>query len=385
MHFNETSSVPGHPKPRPLRGGDGAGSAGVALMKALVVEDDADMLDFFRLVLGTLGYEVTPCETAEAALEAWQAAHHPLVMLDWLLAGMDGLTACRRLRSLPDGDSSVILVITARNQPGDLQAVLEAGADDYLAKPIDPNLLTVRLTIAARLVQSRTERRKARERLDETMAALEKSHDDLLYILNELRVGSALADREGRITFLSRAAQAMLGLNGIDCPGRPWAEVLPFEPEGRAALSAMVRTPAGERTRLSLHAEGREADGSEGRRSGAARRWAEGRRRRQVRWRCRRTDGAPACGSSAVSTAAAVWWRRAGATPAPPPTAPGKPSSTSWPMPTGRPRSRGLACSTHSAERARWGWRRYRAAPVTLSSWTRAAKRSTSSGGTSRR
>ncbi len=89
--------------------------------------------------IGDYGHEVTACETAISALEAYQQTFYPLIVTDLGLPGMDGLELCHRIRSLPQGEQSMILVVTARDTPEDLQAVLDAGADDYLIKPVSKN------------------------------------------------------------------------------------------------------------------------------------------------------------------------------------------------------------------------------------------------------
>src|SRR3978361_984053 len=99
-------------------------------MKALVVEDSPTTRTMLVQVLSRRGYTVQAHADADAAWLACQAETFPLAVLDWLLPGRDGLELCRRIRQLPGGDRSIILVLTARDQPGDLAAVLAAGADD---------------------------------------------------------------------------------------------------------------------------------------------------------------------------------------------------------------------------------------------------------------
>jgi PAS domain S-box-containing protein len=137
-------------------------------METLLVEDDALVRFTLETQLRSLGHEVTACEDARTALEAYQQTFYPLIVLDLGLPGMDGLELCRRIRSLPYGDRSMILIITAWDRSDDLQAALDAGADDYLVKPIGLNQLQVRLTIIERQFQNLTQRKQAEEALQES-------------------------------------------------------------------------------------------------------------------------------------------------------------------------------------------------------------------------
>jgi sigma-B regulation protein RsbU (phosphoserine phosphatase) len=129
-------------------------------MKTLIVDDDAEMRLLLIAILRSRGHDVTACMDAETAWELYQREVYPLVVLDWLLPGMDGIQLCRQMRALPHGDRSVILMITGRDGAEDLQAVLEAGADDYLAKPPNIDLLEVRLTVAERQVETLSQRKQ---------------------------------------------------------------------------------------------------------------------------------------------------------------------------------------------------------------------------------
>ena len=122
-------------------------------VKTLIVEDDAMFREFLEEIARTRGHEVCSYADAEAAWDAYQHGDYPLVLLDVHLPGMDGLQLCRQMRALPQGAHSVIVVVTGQDQPDTLQAVLEAGADDYLAKPVPLASLAVRLTIAERQVE----------------------------------------------------------------------------------------------------------------------------------------------------------------------------------------------------------------------------------------
>jgi len=222
-------------------------------VKTLVVEDDALVRALIAAVLQARGHEVIACARGPAAVEACQDGVPALVLLDWMLPGMDGLEVCRSLRALPDGESAVILLVTARNQHGDLRQVLEAGADDYVAKPLDIDLLGVRVEIAERRAVDRQKHRTARHRLDATFAQLERSHEDLLSILDQLRTGTAMADAHGKVTFLSASAREMLQIPASDKLHQTWQQTFRLGDEPAALLTAMCALPAEQRTKVSMH------------------------------------------------------------------------------------------------------------------------------------
>lgn len=123
-------------------------------MHVLIVEDNKITRLVFEKLIKSLGYEVTACENAENALEACQSRFFPLIILDLGLPGMDGFEFCRRIRTLPQHEYSMILVVTAYDSLEDLQTALDAGADDYIIKPVDMELLRRRLLILERQLQN---------------------------------------------------------------------------------------------------------------------------------------------------------------------------------------------------------------------------------------
>jgi diguanylate cyclase (GGDEF)-like protein len=158
----------------------------------LVVDDDAGARAVLGDYLSMRGHDVTTVGDAETGWEAFQAHPFPIVLVDWRLPGMDGLQLCRRLRAGPRGEAAVILVVTGLDQPENLSAVLEAGANDYVKKPLDLELLDVRMSFAEREVAEIIERKRAQDEL--THLAL---HDGLTNLPN-------------RAVFYDRLHQAML-------------------------------------------------------------------------------------------------------------------------------------------------------------------------------
>ncbi|MBA2420260.1 MAG: response regulator transcription factor [Thermoleophilaceae bacterium] len=112
-------------------------------MRILVVDDDRSLRDALRRALSLEGYEIDLAEGGQQALTRIAAAKPDAVVLDVGMPGMDGLEMCRRLRSA--GNRVPVLILTARESVEDRIDGLDAGADDYLAKPFDVGELKARL------------------------------------------------------------------------------------------------------------------------------------------------------------------------------------------------------------------------------------------------
>lgn len=172
-------------------------------MNILLVEDHADSRRTLQRLIAQRGHEVVAVSSAEEAEAALATRIFPFVILDWMLPGKSGLELCRQIRSRPDGDEMFILLVTARDDTADLAQALEAGANDYLTKPIDVAVLNVRLSVAERQVRELTERNQAR-------AALRESAQTMENILENTADGFFALDREWRFTYINPAAEAVL-------------------------------------------------------------------------------------------------------------------------------------------------------------------------------
>jgi len=117
------------------------------MVTVLLVEDDPAARQGLELALRRLGYQVQAAATGEAALRDFRAAAADVVVLDLMLPGLDGFEVCRRLRR--DSDVPVIM-LTARGDDLDIVGGLEAGADDYVVKPVEPRVLDARLRAVIR-------------------------------------------------------------------------------------------------------------------------------------------------------------------------------------------------------------------------------------------
>lgn len=110
--------------------------------KVLVVDDEESILDFISMALEHEGYQVVTATTGTQALEAYQQERPQMVVLDWMLPDLDGLQVCQRLRQ---ASNVPVLMLTAKGEWEDRVKGLDAGADDYLAKPFKYQELLARL------------------------------------------------------------------------------------------------------------------------------------------------------------------------------------------------------------------------------------------------
>jgi two-component system response regulator MprA len=109
----------------------------------LVAEDDPEIRQALSRILAYEGYEVVAVNDGAAALEALSERNLDLAVLDVMMPFVDGLTVCRKARA--SGNPIPILILTARQETSDKVAGLDAGADDYLAKPFDMEELLARI------------------------------------------------------------------------------------------------------------------------------------------------------------------------------------------------------------------------------------------------
>ncbi len=179
-------------------------------MKVLIADDDDVLRHILETTLTKWGYEVIG---ARNGLEAWrllQGNDAPrLAILDWIMPGMDGVEVCREIRKWEDRPYIYLLLLTAKHRKEDVIAGMEAGADDYIAKPFDPSELKVRLRAGRRILDLQAELLAARETL-----RYQATHDGMTGLLNRSAALDTLRnelERAGR-----QAAPVCLMLADLD-------------------------------------------------------------------------------------------------------------------------------------------------------------------------
>ncbi len=175
--------------------GHEAGGASAARLRALVVDDEPPLV---RLVSGYLereGFDVLTAADGETAVRLARETEPDVIVLDVMMPGVDGVEACRRIRTFSD---TYIVMLTARDEEVDTLVGLSVGADDYLTKPFSPRELVARIrAILRRPRASRPEDRAVRRfgdlevdpaareaRVGERLVPLTRTEFDLLDVLS---------------------------------------------------------------------------------------------------------------------------------------------------------------------------------------------------------
>ncbi|HMJ04846.1 MAG TPA: response regulator, partial [Chthoniobacterales bacterium] len=208
-------------------------------MKILLVEDHPDSRRNLARLIERRGHEVVSVGSAEEAEIALRSQAFPFLILDWMLPGKSGVDLCRQLRAAEGGDEMFILLVTARADTADLEQALEAGANDYLTKPLDLGLLNVRLSLAERQIRDLSERNHAR-------AALQESARTMTNILENTTDGFFALDREWKFTYVNPEAEILLARKRDDLYGGDLWEKFPaligspFETHYRQVMQEQV-------------------------------------------------------------------------------------------------------------------------------------------------
>ena len=119
-------------------------------MKILLVDDDKDILEFLTYNLEKEGYNVVTADNGKKALEIAKRILPDLIILDVMMPEMDGVSTCIEIKKNPKINDVLILFLTARSEEYSELAGFDAGADDYIKKPIKPKLLIRRVNALLR-------------------------------------------------------------------------------------------------------------------------------------------------------------------------------------------------------------------------------------------
>lgn len=123
-------------------------------IKILLVDDEPDILEIVGYNLKSEGYAVKTASNGLEAIETGKTFKPHLIILDVMMPEMDGIEACERLRKLPELSHSIITFLTARGEDYSQVAGFDAGADDYITKPVKPKVLVSKVKALLRRLSS---------------------------------------------------------------------------------------------------------------------------------------------------------------------------------------------------------------------------------------
>jgi sigma-B regulation protein RsbU (phosphoserine phosphatase) len=142
-------------------------------MKVLISDDDPVSRRLLDAALLKWGYEVIVTACGDEAWQWLQASATPsLLILDWLMPGLNGVEICRRVRQMTALQSSYIILLTSRGSKQDIVQGLDAGADDYVTKPFDHGELRARVQVGLRMMQLQSALADRVRELEEAIASV---------------------------------------------------------------------------------------------------------------------------------------------------------------------------------------------------------------------
>ena len=138
--------------------------------RILIAEDHYVSRHLLERNLTNWGFQVTTAEDGEAAVQVLESdSAPPLAIIDWMMPRKDGLDVCKQVRANTDRPYIYLVLLTAKSHKEEVAAGLEAGADDYVIKPFDPDELRARLKVGQRVVELE---RQLAHRVSELEAAI---------------------------------------------------------------------------------------------------------------------------------------------------------------------------------------------------------------------
>ncbi|MEH6534949.1 MAG: response regulator transcription factor [Psychroserpens sp.] len=122
-------------------------------IKILLVDDEPDILEIVGYNLSSQGYQIITAENGVEAVKKAKKEKPQLIILDVMMPEMDGIEACQLIRKVPDLSDTIITFLTARGEDYSQMAGFDAGADDYITKPIKPKILVSKVKALLRRIK----------------------------------------------------------------------------------------------------------------------------------------------------------------------------------------------------------------------------------------
>ena len=169
----------------------------------LLVDDEPDILEIVGYNLSSEGYTVVTADNGAKAVKMAKKKKPDLIILDVMMPEMDGIEACEQIRKIPELQDTIITFLTARGEDYSQVAGFDAGADDYITKPIKPKLLLSKVKALLRRRRSEGEESNVMEVgeivIDRDEYKVIKGKEEIILPRKEFELLSLLASNPGKV------------------------------------------------------------------------------------------------------------------------------------------------------------------------------------------
>jgi two-component system alkaline phosphatase synthesis response regulator PhoP len=186
--------------------------------KILIVDDEPDIVQFLAYNLKGKGYLTATAQDGAEAIRKAKEFRPDLILMDVMMPNKDGITTIRELRQTPDFANTFIILLTALSDEKNEIEGLRAGADDYIAKPIKPELLSTRISTALRRLRKDDDEQKLTFgdlEINKTKYTVSYKDEEISLAKKEFELLSLLASKPGRVFLRNEILQRVWGTEVI--------------------------------------------------------------------------------------------------------------------------------------------------------------------------
>ncbi|OJV53525.1 MAG: DNA-binding response regulator [Bacteroidetes bacterium 43-16] len=187
--------------------------------KILVVDDEQSIVEFICYNLEKAGYEVAASSNGNDAIRVAKHFNPDLILLDVMMPGKDGFQTIKELRQMPSLDATIVIFLTAMTDEKSEIMGLELGADDYITKPIKPDLLMTRLDTALRRVRREKDEESVLDFgdliINKTKFTVSYKDSEIVLAKKEFELLNLLASKPGRVFLRNEILQKVWGTDVI--------------------------------------------------------------------------------------------------------------------------------------------------------------------------
>jgi two-component system alkaline phosphatase synthesis response regulator PhoP len=187
--------------------------------KILIVDDEPDIVQFLQYNLKAKGYLTTTAGDGAEAIRKAKEFKPDLILMDVMMPYKDGLTAVKELRQIPGFEDTAIILLTALSDEKSEIEGLKIGADDYIAKPIKPELLATRISAALRRVKKEVDEEQKQVfgdlEINKTKFTVSYKGEEIILAKKEFELLSLLASKPGRVFLRNEILQRVWGTDVI--------------------------------------------------------------------------------------------------------------------------------------------------------------------------